>query len=244
MRLFLVIGLFIISSWLFYGCMSLTNKPRDSDLAGTYYRVKPGDTLSEIAKEFRCSTTEIMYINGIEDERALVIGRLIFLPDPDPISTKIAILAKKKSRVQKVVPKIEPKKKPAPPQRQFLFPVPGGIIVSRYSDQKKKPYDGLGIKAPHGSPVVASLKGRVLYTGDDGTKFGLIVIIEHPEHFITVYAHLDRAIVSEGNSVAAGKTIGFVGKSGGATTAHLHFQIRLNERPQNPEKYLALPSKK
>lgn len=220
------------------GCKSVGETPRDSDLAGVYYRVKPKDTLGNIAKKHRLTVEEIMDINGIDDERALKVGQAIFLPDPDPIGKKIEklkpqVLTKKSITKGKEV--VKPKSRHT---RIFDFPLPGGVIISRFSKSKDKPYDGIGIKAPLSSKVVCALDGQVLFVGDDGTRFGLLVIVEHAEPYITVYTQLDKAVVVAGQKLKKGQQLGTVGKSGGVVVPHLHFQIRVNKKPQDPEGYL------
>lgn len=220
------------------GCVSVDDKPRESDLAGTYHQVKPGDTLLVIAKKYNVPVDEIMYINGIEKERGLRVGQALFLPDPDPIGKKIAKL--KPASTKKAPPqKTATAKKSTPnPSRMFDFPVPGGTVIQDFSLAKKNPYDGIGIKASKGARILASLDGRVLFVGDDGTKFGLIVILEHVDPYITVYAHLDRAVVKAGQKLKRGEVLGYVGQSGGVSSPHLHFQIRVSERPKDPKLYL------
>lgn len=229
----LLLNLLLLSS----ACLIHSKKPKESDLAGTYYVVKPGDTLSHIAIKYQVAISEIMDINGIDDERSLRVGQALFLPDPDPIGSKIQRLRKdpaskpvrEKSRHQK---EISP---------MFDFPVPGGIIVHKFSRTKKDPYDGIGIKAKRGSRILAPKNARVLFVGDDGTKFGLIIILEHQDPFLTVYAHLDQAFVKAGQQVQRGDFLGTVGSSGGIGFPHLHFQVRMGQRPQDPMLYLKRP---
>jgi murein DD-endopeptidase MepM/ murein hydrolase activator NlpD len=222
-------------------CLSVSEKPRDSDLACTYHQVKPGDTLGKIAASSKVPIEEIMYVNGIDDQRALRVGQALFLPDPDPIGKRIA-------KLRPMPAKPSPSKKAQGPEKQaaatasaiFDFPVPGGVVIQDFSQNKKKPYDGIGIKAAKGSRINASLDGRVLFVGDDGTKFGLIVIVEHVDPYITVYAHLDKATVATGQKIKRGEQLGLVGQSGGVNVPHLHFQIRVAQRPKNPRTYLKM----
>lgn len=211
------------------GCKTTGDKPKDSDLAGVYYHVKSRDTLLSIAQKYHLPIDEIKDVNGIEHDKDLKVGHILFLPDPDPILKKIE--------------KLKPKSpKPSPPiakkERIFLFPVNHGTIIKGFSKAKKDPYDGIAIKAPLGSKVLAALPGEVLFVGDDGTRFGLLVIIMHKDPFITVYSQLDTAIVNQGQKVARGQQIGTLGKSGGASIPHLHFQIRVNKKAQDPKLYL------
>lgn len=221
---------------LLFACRSVDDKPKNSDLAGSYYRVKTGDTLEKIAKKYRVSVDEIMDINGILDQRSLRVGQALFLPDPDPIATKIVNLSKKAK-----IAAVKPKKSMKKPTRTFLFPVPGGTVIHEFSRSKEKPYDGLGIKAELGTKVINAKDGQVLFVGNDGTKFGLLVIVEHKGPYVTVYTHLDKALVKTGQKLKQGEVLGAVGKSGGARFAHLHFQIRRDKLPEDPRLYLSAP---
>lgn len=223
--------LFIVILASFLSSCASIDRPKNSDLAGQYYRVQEGDKLAAIAKKYRLNPEEIMEINGIDRAEGLKTGILLFLPDPDPIANKIKQYAKK----------LEPKK--TQPTKTstlhiFDFPVPGGIITRTFSQSKQKPYDGIGIKAKRGSPVLAALDGKVIFVGNDGTKFGLLAIIEHQEPYITVYTHLDSSKIKVGDQVKSRQVIGTVGLSGGLSSALLHFQIRVAHKPRDPAQYL------
>lgn len=228
MRLIIV----FIFSLSIISCITPHERLSDGDIAGRYHRVKKGESLSQIAKKYRSHSSEIMEVNGIEREKSLRVGQELFIPDPDPIGTRI-----KKHRGNSPL-KVAKKTVPKNVQKIFDFPVAKGRIFHRFSSSKQNPYDGLGIKAPRGAPIMAALDGKVIFVGDDGTRYGLLVIIEHRDTYISVYAHLDKAVVKPGQDVKKRDVIGNVGISGGISTPHLHFQIRVNERPHNPEDYL------
>lgn len=215
------------------GCSSLSEKVRESDVAGRYYKVKAGDTLSAIAHKTKLSVEEIKEVNGIDNDRSLPIGRVLFLPDPDPIGQKIAKLKPTSAKSKSLAKPKEIKK-----QHIFDFPVPSGTIVYNFSKAKERPYDGIGIKANKGTRIICPLDGRVLFVGNDGTKFGLLVILEHQDPYITVYTHLDRALVKTGQLIKRGEPLGTVGQSGGVSFPHLHFQIRINQIAKDPRLFL------
>lgn len=215
--------IFLICALLFCGCQTLRvqgDHPKSSDLAGTYYRVKPGDSLSKIAQKYRVSEAEIMDINGLEE---LKPGLNLYVPEPDLINQKLVDLTPKNPSLTHNEP-------------SFLWPVTGEV-VREFSSAQNNPYDGIGIKAPLGTKVRAALKGQVVFVGDDGTKFGLLVIMEH-QAFFTVYAQLSKTLVKKGQYLASGEVLGAVGQSGSALFPHLHFQIRVNRVPKDPRKYL------
>ena len=232
----------IIFCLSYLGCRSTGEKPYESELAGRYHEVKKGDTLGKIAVKYRVSIDEIMDVNGIDDIRLLRIGQALFLPDPDPIGTTINRIKERKK------PRQAPKKKSKtlaqkPSLKSLSFPIAHGSIFKKFSKNKKNPYEGVGIRAQRGQPILAAMPGTVLYAGDDDTKYGLLVIIEHPSPFITVYTHLEKALVKQGQKVKRQQVIGRVGSSGGAKLPHLHFQVRVNERPEDPQKYLRKPNR-
>jgi len=220
----------VIISFVFVSCTSL----QQSTVPGRYYLVKSGDTVASISKTHHVSAEEIMETNGIEDARFLRVGQELFVPDPDPIGTKVGALRRAPKPTQPhVISGVKPAIKPT-----MDWPVPEGKIFRAFSRSKESPYDGIGISAQRGAHVIAAQKGRVLYVGDDGTKFGLLIILEHEEHIITVYTHLERAYIKAEQIVERGAVIGAVGDSGGVSSPRTHFQVRVNERPQNPLNFI------
>lgn len=101
----------------------------------------------------------------------------------------------------------------------------------------KTMHTGIDIDASRGDPVRAAESGEVLYAGWL-RGYGQIVIIDHGSDLTTVYAHLSRIGVQEGQSVKAGQQIGNVGQTGVATGSHLHFEVRVNGEARDPMRYL------
>ena len=86
-------------------------------------------------------------------------------------------------------------------------------------------HPGLDIAVPVGTMVRASGGATVNQIGDD-PEYGLYVLLDHPEDYQTMYGHLSRIIVTDGQTVEAGEVIGLSGNSGRSTAPHLHFEIR------------------
>jgi murein DD-endopeptidase MepM/ murein hydrolase activator NlpD len=90
---------------------------------------------------------------------------------------------------------------------------------------KDEPHPGLDIAVPVGTQVRASGGATVNQVGED-PEYGLYVLLDHPEGYQTMYGHLSRIIVTDGQNVEAGEVIGLSGNSGRSTAPHLHFEIR------------------
>jgi hypothetical protein len=102
-------------------------------------------------------------------------------------------------------------------------------------------HSGLDLVAPHGSPARAAAPGIVV-AAQRYYAYGLIVDIDHGGGVLTRYAHLATFAPSirPGAPVQAGQVIGTVGRTGRATTAHIHFEVRVNGRAVDPKPYLSL----
>jgi murein DD-endopeptidase MepM/ murein hydrolase activator NlpD len=119
-------------------------------------------------------------------------------------------------------------------------------------------HTGVDIPAPKGTPVIAAGSGRVIWAGyglysgtdDPDDPYGLAVTIRHDfgwqgQRLITVYAHMDKIDVVNGQNVETGDVLGHVGTTGKTTGPHLHFEVRLERNSYyatlNPELWLGPP---
>jgi murein DD-endopeptidase MepM/ murein hydrolase activator NlpD len=100
-------------------------------------------------------------------------------------------------------------------------------------------HTGLDMDAPYSSPVYAAAAGTVIYSGWLG-DYGEVVEIDHGFGIVTLYAHLRRCLVAAGQNVAARAEIGLVGVTGRSTGPHVHYEVRVDGQPQDPEKFLSL----
>jgi murein DD-endopeptidase MepM/ murein hydrolase activator NlpD len=94
-------------------------------------------------------------------------------------------------------------------------------------------HTGVDLGCPVSTPVFAARSGKVVFTGFKG-DYGLLVIIEHPCGYFSYYGHLSRILVRPGITVNEHTRIALSGNTGRTTGPHLHFEIRKNERPVNP----------
>src|SRR6185503_2444686 len=126
----------------------------------------------------------------------------------------------------------------------MVLPV-AGEITSRFSRSRLqpllnilRPHEGVDVSAPPGTPVYAPASGQVSFVG---WRFGdgLTVEIAHNGGVKTRYAHLRKAMVKDGQALAAGDQIGQVGSSGLATGPHLHFEVLVGGAAVDPLQYIA-----
>jgi murein DD-endopeptidase MepM/ murein hydrolase activator NlpD len=103
--------------------------------------------------------------------------------------------------------------------------------------KKYRPHRGIDYTAPSGTPVSAVGDGTVIYSGYKG-EFGKLVKIRHPNGYKTYYGHLSkiRKNARKGMKVKQGDIIGYVGTTGLTTGPHLHYEMRVGNRPVNPRK--------
>jgi murein DD-endopeptidase MepM/ murein hydrolase activator NlpD len=125
-----------------------------------------------------------------------------------------------------------------------LWPVEGQITGS--FGERIDPFNGEGafhsgvdISASVGSSVIAPADGVVTFADFQG-GYGREVVIDHGHGITTRYGHLSSFAVATGQYLHRGDTIGYVGLTGRSTGPHLHYEVRINETPVNPHKYLRL----
>jgi len=102
---------------------------------------------------------------------------------------------------------------------------------------KRQFHNGIDIATSYGNPIVAPADGIVIETKTDRMT-GRAVVVSHGWGITTHYFHLDKWLVKPGQKVRRGDVIGLVGKSGKATGPHVHYEVRVNDKPQNPMGYI------
>ncbi len=131
----------------------------------------------------------------------------------------------------------------ARPRAFFITPTwgtlssPLGWRVDPFEPSVRQHHWGIDIAAKVGTPVLASAAGVVKYAGWYA-GYGGTVYIDHGNGWSTVYGHLGAISVPAGQRVRQGTVIGAVGSNGRSTGPHLHFEIRYQDRPVDPLRYL------
>jgi len=215
------------------------------------HEVLPGETLTVLAKRYGVSVAALVKANRLPGSDGLLkVGRRLVIPSDTaaaaarrgatpPVSAATRspattpATARAPARLVLAVPDFDGT---AP---AFVWPIEGPVI-STFGLRKSGWHGGVDIKAPVGTLVQAAAPGVVITSGVQA-RYGLVVKIEHKQGFVTVYAHNDVNLVEVGDRVEVGDTIALVGRTGRATTDHLHFEIRYAGRAYNPLYLLPLP---
>lgn len=230
-RLCLSAGLIV--TVMLAGCFSASPPPAarsSATLPGqsrTTHQVTRGETVYRIAREYGITPDRLMQANGISDPRDLEVGRMLVIPDRHYAAASDLGFAD-----EWVIP---PRA-----DRQFAWPVATGKVSSPFGIRNGVMHDGVDIVAPTGTPVSAADDGVVIYCGRM-RGYGNVVIIQHSQGYVTVYGHNQRNLVQNGERVTRGQEIAELGSTGRASAPNLHFEVRCDNRPENPLAYLPMP---
>ena len=121
---------------------------------------------------------------------------------------------------------------------KFTWPVRGKVLSNYGAKSGGLFNDGINVGAALNTNVVAAENGVVAYAGNEVKGMGNLIIIQHADGWMTVYAHLNSMSVRRGARVSVGQKIGTVGKTGKVTQPQLHFEIRKGTKAYNPINYL------
>ena len=118
---------------------------------------------------------------------------------------------------------------------EFRWPARGRIIQGFKSGGN----DGINISVPSGTSVRAAESGTVVYSGDGLKGYGNLVLIKHPNGFVTAYGNNGELDVKRGETVKRGQVIAKSGDTGNVNSPQLHFELRKGSTPVDPTSYLA-----
>jgi len=192
-----------------------------------YYRVKKGDTLARIALDHGQSPRDVIQWNHLANPNQIEVGDLILVKPP--AGSKIADVSKVKD-VSK--PDVASSETLAEPGIRLSSPAKGKI-TGEFSDTNK----GIDIAGKAGDPVLAAADGKVVYAGNSLRGYGNLVIVKHDNTYLTAYAHNSKLLVKEGDTVHKGQKIAEMGDTD-TNSVKLHFELRVNGKPVNPQPYL------
>lgn len=118
------------------------------------------------------------------------------------------------------------------------YPLPGAKVISPYHNNRGgHRHTGVDLKTCPNDPIYAVFDG-VVTMSKNYYGYGNCIIIKHDNGMETLYSHNSKNLVKEGDRVKCGQQIALTGRTGRATTEHLHFELRKNGKPQNPNTLL------
>ncbi len=207
------------------------------DSTGVYHRVRAGEDLFWISKAYGVDLQDLAELNNIVDtSQAVHSGQKLYIPPKRFYRNKKlpfeGRLTASLERPKKKFGRRPPPEKIRSEHDRFIWPVEG-TLRSPFGIRRGRRHDGIDIRAKQGTPVVAADQGRVVYAGTM-RGYGNLILIRHDDNFFTAYAHNQANLVKEEENVKRGQTIGKVGRTGKATGAHLHFEVREGEKARNP----------
>jgi len=211
---------------------SSTRTPsRTSSSGGITHTVRRGETLWRISQTYSVELHEVVSANGL-DSYTIYPGQELFIPGA--------------ASVREVPPAVDNGPPPDPGDVTIIWPLAGrgrGSVTSGFGTRThptrrtEEFHKGIDIDGAREERVLAAAAGEIVFAGRM-TGYGTVVMIDHGDRLITLYAHLSRAAVRLEDRVAQAQAIGYVGSTGNATGTHLHFEIRHKGRAVDPLDYL------
>jgi len=221
--------------------------------------VRAGQTLHSIAHIYHKPVTVIARANNLPVDARLKAGERITIPDikeasqatpvraeasAPPAGSKVAMADSSQTvRVVEPTPTMASQDaiknaEPAGSLAGFRWPVRGRVIAAFGPKPNGVQNDGINLAVPEGTPIKAAEDGVVAYAGSELKGYGNLVLVRHPNGFVTAYAHASDILVKRGEAVKRGQVIGHAGQTGNVTSPQLHFEIRKGATPVDPAQYL------
>ncbi len=198
-----------------------------------FHIVKAKESIYRISKMYDVDILDLMDYNHLEDLELKKGMKLWLVPTEKSKQTEQEIIeTAEKHETEKPEEGIKKKSK-----KHDLFVPVKGIVTSEFGKRNGLPHKGIDISADNGYPIYAVLDGEVVYTGTQ-RGYGNVVIIEHDDLVMTVYAHNESNLVRLGEKVKKGQPIATVGNTGNSTAPHLHFEYRVKGKAINPREVL------
>lgn len=187
---------------------------------GVSHKVAKGDTVRSIATKYKADMNDIIAYNDLPADGMLSVGSTIIVPDGEaqlaPAPASIPGAAANPTEALRGAG--------GPVYKDYYIrPIDGGR-----KSQGLHGYNGVDLAAPTGTPIHASASGIVIVARSGGYNggYGSYVVISHPNGTQTLYGHMSRVDVVQGQAVGQGDTIGLLGSTGKSTGPHVHFEIR------------------
>ena len=208
-------------------------------LSGLHH-VQRGETLYAIAWQYGLNYKTLADINAIKSPFIITPGQRLRLTKlKKPLLLKERGDKSKSERSKKAIAVKSSKTKrsvqKASVALNWVWPAQGSVLAgfSAAKSGLRKVNNGIDIGGRLGDPVKASSSGKVVYAGNGLAGYGKLIIIKHKFDYLSAYAHNQKMLVSEGQTVKVGERIAELGSSSN-NVPRLHFEIRREGKPVNP----------
>jgi murein DD-endopeptidase MepM/ murein hydrolase activator NlpD len=209
--------------------------------------VAAGDTLSKIARRYNKPANEIAKANNIQSTATLNVGDRLVIPGAQAaVKPNAPALGAAKPAPSAAVKEAEPTQSAAVVTLaegtgalpKFRWPANGRVIAGYGPTPNGQQNDGINIALPENTPVKAAEDGVVAYAGNELKGYGNLVLVRHPNGYVTAYAHAKELLVKRGDQVKRGQVIARSGQTGNVNAPQLHFEIRKGASPLDPTRFL------
>ena len=205
-----------------------------------WVKAEKGDTLYGISRQYGVSVDRLAQLNQLKQPYVIKPGQTIFLKPLNTAGSTSSKTAttKSTSATQAGAGKIQSSKSQSvswPKTVHWQRPANGKVVkkFSRWRNDAK----GIDIGGKKGNAIFAAADGKVVYSGNGLISYGNLIIIKHNKTFLSAYAYNRKLLVKEGDMVKAGQQIAEMGHKD-KQSPRLHFEIRKNGKPVDPQKYL------
>jgi lipoprotein NlpD len=239
---------------LLAGCASQTPAPvfgwsENAPAPAGYYRVRRGDTLSEVAEHLKLDFSVLAGWNHLAPPYPIVSGGLLRITPPTDSEQAASATAAQSSGANESAPadgrvaggavpagrgKAAGTPSAAAAELHWQWPLRGPVLQTFVRGDRLR--SGIRIGGRPGARVVAAEAGEVVYSGSGLKGYGNLIIVKHNKNYLSAYGFNRRLLVAEGTWVKRGQPVAEVGQKGGAWL--LHFEIRRRGTAVNPLAYL------
>lgn len=206
---------------LLSACASSPSPRYDAPVEPGHYRVRPGDTLYKISRQWGQSVANLARWNSLANPNQIESGQVLRVVPPAELA---------RSQISPSSRKTSPNNTNTPNTNNIVLQWPAPSI-SR--NQAKNAQHGIEIEMKAGTAVHAAADGQVVYAGNGIPQYGNMIIIKHGAEFLTVYGYNRSLLVKEGTQVRTGEQIAESGLSGSTKKAALYFELRKSGQPIN-----------
>lgn len=187
--------------------------------SGLRHIVRTGESLGSIAASYGAEVSAILDANDLVTD-TVTVGQELFIPEARMRNTELRLIL----------------------GELFIMPTTGRVTSGfGYRPDpftgRRSFHNGIDWAGPRGTPIVASMAGRVVESGVHSI-YGNYVVIQHPEGFQSLYAHMERVTVNRGQTVNQRQQIGSMGSTGRSTGSHLHFSLFRNGQAVDPLRHI------